>query len=635
MVTCLAALSLAPAAFTALPAQKPNILWLVAEDINPQLGCFGDPYAITPNLDQFAKKAMRYPNAWSSAPVCAPARTTLISGVFAPSSGAEHMRSMTKMPPFMKMYPQFLREAGYYCSNNRKEDYNLEKPGNVWHESSKNAHYKNRAPGQPFMAAFNHEITHESQIRKGIDKLVNDPAKAPIPAYHPDTPEVRHDWAQYYSRINTMDGQIGQKLKALEAEGLMEDTIIFFFGDNGSGMPRSKRWPYNSGLNVPLIVFVPEKFRHLAPKDYVPGGKSDRLVSFLDFPPTLLSIAGIRPPEWMQGRAFMGQHDTPPGEYIYGFRGRMDERCDLVRSLRDQRFIYIRNFMPHKIYGQHINFMFKTPTTRVWKQLHDEKKLNPVQDKFWNTKVAEELYDLQADRDEVNNLAASPAHQDTLKRMRAALDIWLLSIRDVGFLPEDEIHGRAQGSTPYEVGHAEAKYPFKRVYSMACLASSLQMEAIPDLKQGLADSDSAVRYWAALGFLMHGQKAVESAKAELNKALTDSAPAVKIVAAEALGKFGSEAEIKRAVEILGQLAPQKANGPYVSMQALGALDQLGDKARPVLDIIKISGGGNEGEGGRASGYSASLVETITAKFGENPASADKANKPLKKRQKAR
>ena len=432
-----------------------------------------------------------------------------------------------------------------------------------------------------------------------------------------------------------MDGQIGQKLKALEAEGLLEDTIIFFYGDNGSGMPRSKRWPYNSGLNVPLIVFVPEKFRHLAPKDYVPGGKSDRLVSFLDFPPTLLSIAGVKPPEWMQGRAFMGQFDTPPGEYIYGFRGRMDERCDLVRSLRDQRFIYIRNFMPHKIYGQHINFMFQTPTTRVWKQLHDQSKLNPVQDKFWNPKVAEELYDLQADHDEVNNLATSPAHQDTLKRMRAALDTWLLSIRDVGFLPEGEIHSRATGSTPYEVGHDDAKYPFKRVYNMACKASSLQVDAIPDLKQGLTDSDSAVRYWAALGFLMRGQKAVEGVKTELNKALTDPAPSVKIVAAEILGKFGSEAEIKQSVQILGQLAPQKANGPYVAVQALAALDQLGDKARPVLDIIKVSGGGNEGEGGRASGYSIRLVETITAKFGEGPTPAEGATKAGKARRKAK
>ncbi len=240
------------------------------------------------------------------------------------------------MPEFMKMYPQFLRERGYYCTNNSKEDYNLTKPGQVWDESSGKAHWKNRQPGQPFFAIFNITVSHESQIRTRPHTLVHDPAQAPLPAYHPDTPEVRHDWAQYYDKVTEMDAQAGQRLKELEEAGLADETIIFFYGDHGSGMPRSKRWPYDSGLHVPLIVHVPDKFRELAPKDYQPGGATDRLVAFVDLAPTLLSLAGVKPPEWMQGHAFLGRFEAPPQKYLFGFRGRMDERYDMVRSVRNR-----------------------------------------------------------------------------------------------------------------------------------------------------------------------------------------------------------------------------------------------------------------------------------------------------------
>src|SRR5436190_1243457 len=243
--------------------ERPNILWITCEDIGPQLGCFGDSYAETPNLDKLAARGMRYLYAWSNAPVCAPARTTIISGLYPPSTGSEHMRSMTRLAPSMKMYPTWLREAGYYTSNNSKQDYNLELTGETWHDSSNSAHWRNRAPGQPFMSVFNNVVTHESQVRKRPHTLVHDPAKVRVPAYQPDTPEVRHDWTQYYDNITTMDTWAGGMLKDLESDGLADDTIVFFYGDHGAGMPRSKRWPYNSGLHVGLMVYVPEKFRHL------------------------------------------------------------------------------------------------------------------------------------------------------------------------------------------------------------------------------------------------------------------------------------------------------------------------------------------------------------------------------------
>ena len=406
------------------------------------------------------------------------------------------------MPAGTQMYPQLLRAAGYYCTNNSKEDYNLAnpaKPGKVWDDSSAKAHWKNRAAGQPFFAIFNNTVTHESQIRKRPHKAVHDPAKVRVRAYHPDTPEVRQDWAQYYDNITTMDAWAGRMLDELQEAGLADDTIVFFYGDHGSGMPRSKRWPYNSGLHVPLIVHIPPKLAHLAPKDYAPGGKSDRLVSFVDLAPTLMSLAGEKPPAFMQGHAFLGPHAAEPQPFVYGFRGRMDERYDMVRTVRDQRFVYVRNYMPHLIYGQHVGYMFETPTTQVWKRLFDQGKLTPAQSHFWQKKPPEELYDLQNDPDEVNNLAGSAEHREILQRMRKAEQDWVVRVRDVGFLPEPEIHSRSEGSTPYDVGHDDKKYPLARIVAAAELASGLKPDAVPELKKALADADSAVRYWAQWG----------------------------------------------------------------------------------------------------------------------------------------
>jgi len=490
------------------------------------------------------------------------------------------------MPAGMKMYPQLLREAGYYCTNNSKEDYNLEKPGQVWDDSSPKAHWKNRRPGQPFFAIFNVTCTHESQIRQRPHTLVHDPTKVRVPAYLPDTPEVRHDWAQYYDNLTELDRIVGQRLRELEQAGLADDTIVFYYGDHGAGMPRSKRWPYNSGLQVPLIVHIPEKFRHLATEDYGPGATSDRLVSFVDLAPTVLSLAGVRPPDYFQGHAFLGPYAAPPQPYLYGFRGRMDERYDLVRTVRDQRYIYIRNYMPHKIYGQYIHYMFQMPTVQVWKQLYDEGKLSAVQRRFWEPKPAEELYDLQNDPDEIHNLTDSPEHQAVLARLRSAQRELALRIRDVGFLPEAEVHRRSEGSTPYDMGHNPAQYPLERILAMAELASSLRPEALAELKQAFGDHDSAVRYWAALGVLMRGADAVADARDDLQRALGDPSPSVQIVAAEALGRYGNETDVKAALAVLLKLAPPAQNGLYVSLQSLNALEALGPKAVPGLAVLR-------------------------------------------------
>jgi uncharacterized sulfatase len=590
---------------------RPNILWLTCEDMSPIIGPYGDRYATTPNLDRFATRALRYRHAWSNAPVCAPARTTLISGLYPPCTGTENMRSMDRLPAGFKLYPQLLRDAGYYCTNNSKTDYNLAEPGKVWDESSARAHWKSRPAGQPFFAVFNFTITHESQVRNRKHPLVHDPAKAPLPSYYPDTPEIRRDVAHYYDNVTTMDAEVGEKLKELEAAGLADDTIVFFYSDHGTGLPRGKRTPCNSGLQVPLLIHVPEKFRALAPKDYAPGGTTERLVSFVDFAPTLLSVAGVQPPSYQQGHAFMGKYDTPPQPYLYGFRGRMDERVDLVRSVRDARYVYVRNYLPHRPHGQHVAYQFETDTTRIWKELFDAGKLKAPQTYFWEPRAGEELYDLQSDPDEVKNLAKSPEHREVLERLRAAQQTLAREIRDVGFVPEGEVKSRSAGLTPYEMGHDRTKYDFDRVLLFANLASSDQRQPQRMFKDGLRDTDSAVRYWSATGILIRGTAAVKDSKKELLDALGNTSPYVRAVAAEALGRYGDEADLQKALPVLAELAAG-GQGMFAALTALTAIDELGAKAAPILPALKAIDPKDAAAPQRYAGYVPRLLEKVLA-----------------------
>ena len=598
---------------TSVAADKPNILWLTSEDHGPEMGCYGDANARTPNIDALAAKGMLFKRAWSVAPVCAPARSVIISGLYTSSSGGQHMRSMVPLPDSVRLYPQYLRDAGYYCTNNSKEDFNVQKPKQLWNASSGTAHWRNRPEGQPFFAIFNSTKSHESQIRTRPHKQVADPAKIRVPAYHPDTPEVRQDWAQYYDKVSEADEDAGKHLKEIEAAGLAADTIVFYYGDHGSGMPRSKRWPCNSGLHVPMVVFFPEKWKHLAPKEYQPGGKSDRMVSFVDLAPTLLSIVGIEPPAWMQGHAFAGSFQTSPQLFLFGERGRMDERMDLVRSVTDGRYVYLRNYFPHVSQGQRVAYQFETPTTRVWRSQFDEGKTNDAQSIFWRVpKPPEELYDLQQDRDEVRNLASHSEHQETLERLRSAQRKHLVSIRDVCFLPESELHSRTVGSTPYELARNDAKYPMDRIVAAAELASNLDPAALPELKKFLNDSDSAVRWWASLGHLMRGQAAVAANQEALQNALQDQASPVRIVAAQALGMFGDDATMAIALNVLRDLSLPQKNGVLVSMSALAAIEALGDRANSLHPfVLKLDPNGDSPDE-RYNSYVPRLIQNITA-----------------------
>ena len=593
-------------------ADSPNILWITSEDHGPEMGCYGDKLAVTPNVDALAKRGMMFKFAWSCAPVCAPARTAIITGMYPPSVGGQHMRSMVQLPKYVQFYPFYLQQAGYYTTNNSKQDYNVFKENQGWNASSRNAHYRNRPDGKPFFTIFNNTVSHESKIRVRPHTAITDAAKVRVPAYHPDNKETRQDWAQYYDIVTQADAIAGKHLAQLDAAGLTDSTIVFYFGDHGSGMSRGKRWTYNSGLSVPVVVYFPEKWKHLAPKEYATGGKSDRLVNFVDLAPTVLSIAGVKPPAHMQGHAFAGNHQQAAPKYMFGFRGRMDERNDFIRTVTDGRYHYIRNYNPHFIYGQYVAYNFVTPSTAAWKRDFDKGILGEPQKQFWGLKPTEELYDLQNDPDEVSNLIGSPAVSKKLKELRTTLNEWCLEIRDVGFLPEGEIHSRSNGTTPYEMGHNDKLYPLKRIMTAANWATSKAFNDLPKLKKYIDDDDSAVRYWAAVGILNRGAPAVAVSANELKILMDDASPYAQIAAAYAVAKYSEDsALVQAAVATLLDQAPwTQQQDVFVSIMALNAIDKLDGLFTPSLSKIKaMPTSGGRSPNARYNGY----VKGILAK----------------------
>jgi len=490
------------------PTPRPNILWISAEDISPLLGCYGDSYASTPNLDRLAAEGVRYTRAFTHAPVCAPSRSGIITGVYPTALGSHHMRSKATLPEHVRCFPEYLQQAGYYCSNNVKEDYNFNTPKGSWNESSNEAHWRKRGEGQPFFSVFNITVCHESVLHTEGEDLAarlsamapeqkHDPAKAPIPAYHPDIPEFHDAWARYYDSVSSMDAMAGKILAELEAEGLADDTIVFFWGDHGTGMPRGKRWVYESGTRVPLLIRFPEKYRRLAPA--APGETVDEPVAFMDFAPTVLNLAGAAIPGHMQGRAFLGSNLSAPREYVYFARDRMDEWYDCIRGVRDGGYRYIRNFEAHVPYDQPLSYLYRAPCMRAWALLAKEGKLEGAAALYFRqVKPLEELYDVEADPDEVNNLAGAPEHRERLTRMREALFAWMVKTQDLGLVPEAEMHRRRGDAPEMTWGASLTEAEYRRVLETADLPR-VGEACVPTLGERVKDPEPVVRFWAASG----------------------------------------------------------------------------------------------------------------------------------------
>jgi N-sulfoglucosamine sulfohydrolase len=582
--------------------ERPNILWIVSEDNNITFTHnYGNSIATTPNIDKLATGGIRYKNAFATAPVCAPSRCSLITGMYPPSMGTEHMRSTYPIPGFVKFFPRYLREAGYYTSNNSKKDYNTTDQLEAWEESSEKATYKNRKAGQPFFAVFNLMISHESSIHKRQDSFRHDPAKVKLPPYHPDTKEFREDWAQYYDKIETMDQQVGKLLAELEAEGLAENTIIFYYSDNGGVLPRSKRFMFESGLHVPLIVRLPEKYKALSPDEI--GTTTDRLVSFIDFAPTVLSLAGIKIPEYLQGKAFLGKQIQQPHDYVYSFRGRMDERIDMSRSVRDKKFRYIRNYLPHLIYGQHLEYLWRAASMRSWEKEYQTGRLSETQSKFWKPKPAEELYDIEDDPDNAYNLAGEKQYEKELLRLREANHQWLIDSKDLGFVPEAILYRLSKGPLSLYEQFAD-KEKLKTIIETAEISSSRNPKHLPEILKKLKHPESSVRYWAAIGCTVLKEHAAP-AKDQLNRLLRDPEIAVRIAAAQAL-YFLSEK--KKSVETLTQAL--KHENPFARLQALNVLQTFGKDAVETLQVAKTLLRDNPQDADYDARAARTLVETI-------------------------
>ncbi len=566
---------------------RPNILWLTLEDVNCHFGCYGDSYATTPNIDRLAREGIRYTNAIAGASVCTPCRSTLITGMYAVTLGSQHLRSPIRLPKEVQCFPELLRQAGYYCTNNVKQDYNFECPPGVWDESSPRAHWRNRPEGRPFFAVFNTMVTHQSRVRMSDEEFAkeiatlepvtrHDPATVPLPPYYPDTPGVRKEMARYYDMISAADKWIGKHLQDLAGAGLEEDTIVFVFGDNGAGLPRHKRALYDTGVRVPLLVRFPKKFAHLAPAPA--GSVVSQVVSFVDFAPTVLRLAGVEPPELMQGQAFLGAAGAAR-PHAYLFRDRVDEVFELSRGVRDRQFKYIRNFMPHRPYMEISEYCEPAQMVRDLRRLAAEGRLSgPTALYLAQTKPIEELYDLENDPHELNNLAADTRYTDILQRMRQKLRNYVFSLRDTGFLPESDMFRRAGDQTIWEMAQDDEKYPLARIFEAADAVGHPE-KSYQDFEVFLADTDPAVRYWGVIG-LMSMSELPQRAISRLHQLLDDNSPEVRIVSAEALCRFEKP---EKAVPVLAK--ELRSSDPYVRLLAASTLAVVNRHAAGARDSV--------------------------------------------------
>ncbi|SHG90268.1 sulfatase-like hydrolase/transferase [Flagellimonas flava] len=550
--------------------QPPNILWIVSEDNSAYLGCYGDSLATTPNIDKLAMEGHLYTHAYANAPVCSPARNTIITGVYATSNGSQHMRSYNPLSQVVRFFPEYLKEKRYYCTNNAKEDYNTNTPisKEVWDESSETAHYSNRDQGQPFFHVKNIHTTHESSIHDSIpsSELVHRPEAMAIPPYHPPTADIKHDWAQYYDRITQMDAEVGKLLKELEDSGLAENTIVFYYSDHGGVLARSKRYPFETGTRVPFIIRIPDKYKTWRPSKV--GGKVARMISFVDLAPTMLGLAGIAAPDHMQGKVFLGEFKEEPSDYVHIFKGRMDERYDMSRAVRDKRFRYIKNYMPFRAYGQPLNYLFRARSIQSWQNEWELGNLNKIQSAFWESKPVEELYDLENDPWETENLADRPEYVSDLWRLRRKNLEWTKKIKDAGFIPEAELMERTKSTTVYDYLRSDGNN-LEKIIQVAENVSLATRDSLPRIMEYLYHKDNAIRYWGATGLQILKSDAMGEIKS-IKLALGDPSITVTNVLSEVLYNLG-EREIARA-----KLIENLAHGDHYSrVHTLNIVDVLG------------------------------------------------------------
>jgi arylsulfatase A-like enzyme len=565
----------AEAQTTEAPPQ-PNILWIVSEDNSPWLGSYGDTLATTPRLDALAAEGIRYTRAYSNAPVCAPSRSALITGAYPIALGTEHMRSGFKIPRDIRFYPSYLREAGYYTTNNAKKDYNTVDQPDAWDESSRDASYRNRAEGQPFFHIANLGITHESSLHKGSTAVNHDPAAMQLAPFHPDTPEARNDYAVYYDRLQDLDNQVGDILDQLQADGLADSTVVFYYADHGGAVAGTKRFLTEGGLHVPMMIRVPEQYRHLTTHE--PVGTVDRPVSFVDLPATLMQIAGIDPPQHMVGTSLL---QTGGNRYVFAYGGRMDERRNLVRSVSDGQYRYTRHFLPHRPYGRRLEYLWKAPLMQSWADEYEAGNLDAVQSAFFEPRPAEELYDTDSDPHGTTNLAGQPEFAGKLDELSGALTAWQIEQRDAGLVPEPMLAELDQQGVirDYVVS---GDYPVSEVVALAQAAGARDAANIDLFLAQLQSGHPVKSYWAATGLLLLCEQ-VQPALPVIESVLDEVEPWTGVVLAEILIELDRPAPATRY--LAGAL---RSDNLMVRLQAMETIVETGlldPNLKPAIEAL--------------------------------------------------
>ncbi len=577
----------AAAAQFASGSERPNILWITSEDNAWNwLGCYGNTGAVTPRLDAFAREGVLFTHAYSNAPVCAVARSTILNGAYAVTQGTQHMRSRHPIPADFKPYVSYFRELGYYCTNNSKTDYNFKgKDAALWDACSGKAHYKNRPKGKPFFAIFNLTVSHESSLfpqtiaknrKKGIIPQTPriDLAKVSLPPYLPDLPEIRSDIAIYHDNITALDTQVGALLDELKAAGLAEDTIVFYYSDHGGITPRGKRYLEDTGVHVPMLVHVPEKWRALSP--FKPGQAVDEVISFVDLAPTVLSLIGLEKPAQMQGRAFLGSKRVAPSadDIAFLYADRFDEIYGMRRGITDGRWKYIRCFTPHLPAAPYSYYQFGQVGWTAWQKAWKDSVLKAPFAEIWEApQPVERLYDTLNDPMEVKNLVGDPAHGARLAAMRERLKAEMIEAADTGIIPEP-MFAKLAPEQAIATYLATRKADLPELVGFAFTASSGEVGNLAGLVDRFSAEDPIIRFWAAQGCLILGKAAAPAADA-LVKLLGDPYSAVRVAAGHALFALGRP-EGKTA--LLGELECAKtefeAQNVINTLTWIDALDEI-------------------------------------------------------------